>query len=583
MENKKDIGKAFREKLDSLEKQPDNAVWNAIKADLPKKKRRFLPLFWAGASTTVKTVVVTLSLMFATITGYLFKDYNTAQSKQNNYQENTNNIVVPAENLPDAKNSIHPDKNGNTGATKNITDEDILKPVSGNESNKTDKHSSGNKTISTTKLTIKQNQNKNSNKRVLNNTVSEANSRGDAENNTVHTINSTHKKVVTVSKNKKRNIRKNIKNSSVITSGNLAKNKQAGSGNSNDSGNNTGIAGEKKVNDRSFAKNSDPVSNNNTNDRRENIKDLEDTASDNNSANDLSSETDAKLTDTALQSVDSLSVLEAKDSTAICKDIVEENITKSDSAATASFKRFYIFAHVSPTQYVLNNALLPDATLSANKTTTKISFNYGVFMGYNFNQKWSMRTGIALTGSEHTTQNALLKSTYSVVPGNPGTGTNPNGYVHLMPPANYTGINYTRNGSNVAAIQHLGQANEAVVDIIQKIEFAEVPLEITYNLHDSKFGIGIIAGISTLFTTKNIVYTQNSRGTMWLGTNKNVKNIGFSGTVGFHFSYKPLPYLQFNAEPVFKYYLNTFSNSVPYSFGLQAGLQYNFNLFATKK
>lgn len=57
MENKKDIGKIFREKMDLLEKNPNNDGWNAIKSELDKKKKRkviFIP-FW----------LITISLLTA--------------------------------------------------------------------------------------------------------------------------------------------------------------------------------------------------------------------------------------------------------------------------------------------------------------------------------------------------------------------------------------------------------------------------------------------------------------------------------------------------------------------------------------
>ena len=48
MENRKDIGKIFADKLSSLEKTPKDNVWNGIKHELEKKKkRRVVPiLFW---------------------------------------------------------------------------------------------------------------------------------------------------------------------------------------------------------------------------------------------------------------------------------------------------------------------------------------------------------------------------------------------------------------------------------------------------------------------------------------------------------------------------------------------------------
>jgi hypothetical protein len=48
MENRKDIGKIFREKIDLLDKEPKNDGWNSIQSELDKKKKRRLILipFW---------------------------------------------------------------------------------------------------------------------------------------------------------------------------------------------------------------------------------------------------------------------------------------------------------------------------------------------------------------------------------------------------------------------------------------------------------------------------------------------------------------------------------------------------------
>lgn len=45
MENRKDIGKKFKEKLAQLEKFPSNDLWNSIEKDLNKKKKRRI-FFW---------------------------------------------------------------------------------------------------------------------------------------------------------------------------------------------------------------------------------------------------------------------------------------------------------------------------------------------------------------------------------------------------------------------------------------------------------------------------------------------------------------------------------------------------------
>ena len=63
MENKKDIGKIFREKLNNFEKDPNDSVWNSIHAELQKKKKRkiiYIP-FWMKTAG-VLTLVVLISI-----------------------------------------------------------------------------------------------------------------------------------------------------------------------------------------------------------------------------------------------------------------------------------------------------------------------------------------------------------------------------------------------------------------------------------------------------------------------------------------------------------------------------------------
>ena len=622
MENKKDIGKAFREKLDSLHKQPGNAVWNAIKADLPKKKHRFLPLFWLEASTAIKSVVIILSLVFIMALGYIFKIETTPQNKKGEQENRDNGSRNTTGNSANSQNStIHGEGNG-INANGGITDNDVnknKKTVSGNENNNpatkapgsvtnvstTESNSTNSGTVTTGKsigntkgtrnakaktddaVTFgNNNSGKVSSQRPLGNTKSRiVSTKTETNDATPATKNTYGNKTGINAQNKKANNRKAISQSHAIAGGNSLGNEKTGSISNTDSETDKHISGNNDLNNgtpaKATASGSNRIASHNNQTPQGTTGTKDDVTKSDSTVDGLPTETGIKLADTLLITTDSLSIAAAKDSTAVCKDIVEENTTKSDSTVALNYKRLFVFAYAAPVSMVVNNALLPDATLAGNTTTTKTNFSYGAYVGYNFNTKWSARTGIAITGMEHTTHNALLHSTYSVVPGTPN---NPNGYVHLMPPANYSNINYTRNGSNAAALIYLGgQQPEATVNIVQKIEFAEVPVEITYNLYDNKFGMGITAGVIAVFTTKNIVYAQNNMGNLWLGSNKNVKDVGFSGTLGLHFYYKPLPYLQINAEPVFKYYLSTFSNNTPYSYGLQVGLQYNFDLFASKK
>ncbi len=61
MENKKDIGKAFREKLDLLDKSPGNRVWDAIATELDQKKRKAVPLWLKITGISVVVLLVFLA------------------------------------------------------------------------------------------------------------------------------------------------------------------------------------------------------------------------------------------------------------------------------------------------------------------------------------------------------------------------------------------------------------------------------------------------------------------------------------------------------------------------------------------
>ena len=62
MENRKDIGKAFREKLEELEKSPKARVWNSVNAELIKhRKQAFITKWLRGSAIAgVAALVITL-------------------------------------------------------------------------------------------------------------------------------------------------------------------------------------------------------------------------------------------------------------------------------------------------------------------------------------------------------------------------------------------------------------------------------------------------------------------------------------------------------------------------------------------
>ncbi|MGK4567039.1 hypothetical protein [Flavobacterium sp. 3HN19-14] len=91
MENKKDIGHLFREKLNALDKTPDDAVWRSISADLDKRRKKRV-LFWLTAAAAVL-----LTGFSVWIIAGRFSSVEAAVETKSPVQKATTNTVVTGE------------------------------------------------------------------------------------------------------------------------------------------------------------------------------------------------------------------------------------------------------------------------------------------------------------------------------------------------------------------------------------------------------------------------------------------------------------------------------------------------------
>ncbi|MBA9072791.1 hypothetical protein GGR22_000917 [Flavobacterium gossypii] len=131
MENKKDIGKAFRDKIDGLDKSPSPKVWDSINAELKKKKKRRLLPFWIK-TTGIAILFLFLLLPFSTLEwSRNFPFYNntkTDTTEKNNSSNGTN------DNNNSTTNSIDTSNSGNS----KIGHEKINSPTSKDNANSSD-------------------------------------------------------------------------------------------------------------------------------------------------------------------------------------------------------------------------------------------------------------------------------------------------------------------------------------------------------------------------------------------------------------------------------------------------------------
>jgi hypothetical protein len=115
----------------------------------------------------------------------------------------------------------------------------------------------------------------------------------------------------------------------------------------------------------------------------------------------------------------------------------------------------------------------------------------------------------------------------------------------------------------------------------QSFSYLELPVFLRYKVIDRSFDVNLIGGMSYNLLVNNSVYTVVDGNRYNIGTTEGMNTFAISSSVGMGMEYNVSGKLSLNLEPTFRYYLNSFNNSVtgqfhPYSFGVFTGLSYKF-------
>ncbi len=214
-----------------------------------------------------------------------------------------------------------------------------------------------------------------------------------------------------------------------------------------------------------------------------------------------------------------------------------------------------------------------------NAKSGDVNLSYGVTVAYAINKKFSVRSGVHRVDFGYDTNDVAFSS--SLVASTNGQIDN----IDYRPTSKNLVLS-SRSARNAAP-----EANSAALDaavgnpakegvMSQQFGYLEVPVELNYALLDRKFGINLIGGVSSLFLMENSVGLSSGDLTMEMGEANNVNALNFSTNVGLGMNYKFNQNLQLNVEPMFKYQLNTFSETDgtfrPYTIGVYSGLSFRF-------
>ncbi|SMG43993.1 outer membrane beta-barrel protein [Arenibacter troitsensis] len=221
-----------------------------------------------------------------------------------------------------------------------------------------------------------------------------------------------------------------------------------------------------------------------------------------------------------------------------------------------------------------------NSILASNSKTGSVTLSYGITVAYEISKKLSVRSGIHKVDYGYDTNDVSFTSSFNASTGNQISNIKYSNDSQSIILNNPNSENVIPKPGTVFAMDVTGKNPTRLGTMGQQMGYLEIPLELNYALLDRKFGVNIIGGVSSLFLTDNSVVLESSGQTTEFGEANNINSINFSTNLGLGLDYKFTPKLKFNVEPVFKYQLNTFSNTSgsfnPYSLGVYSGFTLKF-------
>ena len=219
------------------------------------------------------------------------------------------------------------------------------------------------------------------------------------------------------------------------------------------------------------------------------------------------------------------------------------------------------------------------SNFSSNSKSGNVNLSYGLTVSYNLGKRLKVRSGVHRVDFGYDTNEIVFSSSLE-------GSTN-----ELI-----DNINYSETSRNLVVQSSKSLPGEASAEafsefrssenpaldgkMVQQLGYVEVPLELNYALIDKKFGVDIIGGVSSLFLVDNTVLLESEDLVTEVGEANNANSINFSTNVGVGLNYEVSSKVQLNLEPVFKYQLNTFSETAgpfrPFSVGVYSGVSFKF-------
>ena len=239
--------------------------------------------------------------------------------------------------------------------------------------------------------------------------------------------------------------------------------------------------------------------------------------------------------------------------------------------------RWNITPNVAPVYFnSLGKGSTIDGQFVNNNKSGEVNMSYGISGSYAINDKIKIRAGVNKVDLGYSTDGVVAFKDVQSFNANSGSGELRNiNFNSQAKPDAYMSTAIINSGSAPQFV--MSNTNGALE---QQFGYIEVPLEVEYNIINNKFGMNVIGGFSTLFLNKNEVFSVLDNERSLLGNANNINSTSYSANFGLGFNYNLSHTLKLNLEPMFKYQINTFTNTSgdfrPYFIGVYTGFSFKF-------
>lgn len=269
---------------------------------------------------------------------------------------------------------------------------------------------------------------------------------------------------------------------------------------------------------------------------------------------------------------------EEKPDTSGKKSIFDEIDKEDEIIAEESGSKWSVGPTIAPVYFnTFGEGSSIHSNFVSNSKSGNVNLSYGVAVSYEISDKLSLRSGLhkvdyGYDTNDITFSSSLVASTSTQITNINYTTTSRN----LVVESNTTPVNPSEFVANDIVAQNPSRSGR----MVQEFGYLEVPMELNYSLLDSKFNIDLIGGVSSLFLVNNNVILESGGTSTEMGEANNINDVNFSTNVGLGINYELNNNMKVHLEPMFKYQLNTFSNTEgnfqPYSLGVYTGMSFKF-------